>query len=177
MAPEVLYRVCYGTTQPEKWQTQSLTIRPAILHGYERHKVMDADYPGIVPAEPSPDSSYLASTVRGTLVTGLTEGDLWRLDIFEGVEYERQDVDVLPLDVVGDESGRGNVESTTPVRAQTYVFAESRDRLEPGEWDFGDFVRTKMVRWTGGNEEYEGKSSELRPSIRGEGDTRLPERC
>lgn len=39
----------------------------------------------------------MASCVRGTLVTGLTDGDVWRLDIFEGAEYVRRGVRVSVL--------------------------------------------------------------------------------
>ena len=96
-------------------------------------------------------------SVRGTVVTGLTQGDVYRLDIFEGSEYRRERVEVYPLEVVGDETGQGNVEAAEPVRAQTYVWIAGNDLLEPGEWDFADFMRTKMSRWAGTDEEYQGE--------------------
>jgi hypothetical protein len=174
MAPEVLYRVCYGTTQPTDFQKSLLTVRPAILRGYERRRVKDCDYPAIIPADSTKrknltPEAIAASTpsVRGTVVSGLTDGDIWRLDIFEGPEYERINVDAHPLmRAKEDDSSEANM----PVRVQTYVWIATRTQLEDGEWDFADFVRTKMARWTGGWEEYEGKFiyREVRASIQGE---------
>ena len=155
MAPQVLYRVCYGSPNPTTLQKSLLTIRPAILHAYCRRKVRYCDYPAIIP---SPGDS-----VRGTYVQGLTDADLWRLNIFEGDQYTREKVRIQLLEEVGDEDGKGNVEGPE-VLAETYVWADEEEDLEEGEWDFAVFRREKMSRWIGGNEEYEG---ELRPSILG----------
>ena len=94
--------------------------------------------------------------MRGAFVEGLTDGDLWRLDIFEGSEYTREEVRVKLLDKVGDEEGHGNVEGEE-VSAETYVWAEGSEYLENSEWDFGEFCREKLHRWSGGNEVYKGK--------------------
>ena len=155
MAPQVLYRICYGSPDPSALQRSLLTISPSILHSYCRHRIRECDYPCIVP---SPDSS-----VRGTLVQGLTEGDLWRLDIFEGGQYTRERVRVSLLKGSRDEEGKDSVESEE-VEAETYVWADNRQDLEEGEWDFAEFHRDKMQRWIGTNEEYAGG---LRPSIKG----------
>jgi Gamma-glutamyl cyclotransferase, AIG2-like len=176
MAPEVLYRVCYGTTKPSDFHKSLLTVRPAILHEYERHRVKQCDYPAIIPATAVDEASNSDQTkatrasVRGTYVSGLTDGDIWRIDIFEGPEYKRINVKVHPLSNVGDSEGNGNVEATEPVDVKTYVWIADRNNLEDAEWDFADFVRTKMARWTGGWEEYEGKWTyrEVRASIQGE---------
>ena len=140
MAPQVLHRVCYGSSTPSPWQSSLLKIRPAILPSYCRRQVRSCDYPAITP---SPNS-----TVRGAYVTGLTEGDLWRLDIFEGDEYERRVVKVRLLEKVGDDSGKGNVEGEE-VEAETYVWISKEESLEEGEWDFEVFRREKMGRWVG----------------------------
>ena len=155
MASPVLYRVCYGSPTPSVFQKNLLTVRPAILHSYCRHKVRDCDYPAMMP---SPTSS-----VRGTFVQGLTDGDLWRLDVFEGSQYTRERVRVRLLSQVGNEEGNGNVEGEE-VEAETYVWRDDPEELEEGEWDFGEFRREKMQRWSGTSEEYEGKP---RPSILG----------
>ncbi|KAI9854614.1 MAG: hypothetical protein M1824_000256 [Vezdaea acicularis] len=148
MAPKVLYRVIHGTPDPPPWQSSLLTIRSAVLHGYGRHKVRDCDYPAIIPQQDS--------VVRGTFVSGLTEGDVWRLDIFEGDEYIRKKVRVRLLDKTGDEkTGDGNVEGEE-LRSDTYVWVAGEERLEKEEWDFAMFQREKMSRWIGkgGEEEY-----------------------
>lgn len=158
MAPQVLHRVCHGSTSPSNpiYTTSSLTTKPAILHAHRRHRVRHADYPAILPV-PDP-----ASTVRGTYVTGLTHADIWRLDIFEGSEYARRRVAVRVLDVVGDDvSGEGNVEGAE-VECETYVWVAGAERLEAREWDFGEFQREKMRYWVGsegagGEEGFEGR--------------------
>jgi hypothetical protein len=156
MAPEVLYRVCHGSSTPAAWQKSLLTIQPAILHDYTRHRVRHCDYPAIIHSSSSPSMS--SSSVRGTYVTGLTDGDVWRLDIFEGDQYERRRVRVRVLDIVGDEDGKGNVEGEE-VETETYVWIDGVENLEEGEWDFGTFVREKMKRWIGRREEYDGESN------------------
>ena len=139
MAPEILHRVCHGSPRPEPWQAALLTIRPAILPSYVRHKVRGCDYPAIVP------SSFPGDCVRGTYVTGLTDGDIWRLDTFEGSEYERKEVKVQLLKQVQDGSKAGGEE----VVAETYVWSSRAEGLEEGEWDFAEFVREKMGSWVG----------------------------
>lgn len=90
MAPQVLSRVCHGSHPSHN--LSAFTVQPALLHAHRRHRVKGADYPAILPTSNSSDS------VRGTFVTGLTDGDLWRLDIFEGSEYERRKVRCTLID-------------------------------------------------------------------------------
>ena len=72
-------------------------------------------------------------------MTGLTQGDLWRLDIFEGDEYERQGVKVRLLDDEGVQ--------VDEVATETYLWIAGDHLLEAGEWDFAHFQREKMQRW------------------------------
>jgi hypothetical protein len=141
----------------------SLNIRPALLQNYRRHRVLHADYPAVVPCE--------SSTVRGTLVSGLTDGDLWRLDIFEGNEYERKQVIVRELKYEGDIKVEPTPDQLgATVQAETYVWVSPKSDLEDNEWDFEEFVREKMWAWVGDSGEqrsdYKGEF-EVRPSIRG----------
>lgn len=140
MAPEVLYRVCHGNSNPGISAVSNLQMRPAILHNHRRHRVRHADYPAVIP--------HASSTVRGTYVTGLTDADIWRLDIFEGEEYERKTVRPRLLTKVGDESGKGNVEGQE-VPAETYIWIAGEHELEQEEWDFAEFQREKMRYWVG----------------------------
>lgn len=78
--------------------------------------------------------------MRGLLVTGLNQGDLYRLDKFEGSEYERIGVDVVILE---------GVREGETVVAQTYVWDLGEDTLEKREWDFEEFKKEKMHNWTG----------------------------
>ena len=162
MAPPVLHRVIYGTTTPEEWQSKLTTVRPALLQGYQRHKVKHADYPGILPhtTTSSSETGSGAPSVRGSLVTGLTDGDIWRLDIFEGDQYTRQKVRVTvlkdtALDALADEANlAAHVEGE--VEAETYVWTDPRDELEEEEWDFEEFKREKMWAWIGQAREENG---------------------
>lgn len=92
-------------------------------------------------------------------MTGLTDADIWRLDVFEGDEYARREAKVKILTEVGDESGAGNVEGEEVV-VETYIWIAGEDRLEEKEWDFGEFQREKMRFWVGkeGAGEYAGRS-------------------
>lgn len=145
MAPPVLYRVIYGTTEPEPWRRSLTTVRPALLQDYRRHKVKHADYPAILP--------HGSSSVRGSLVTGLLDEDIRRLDIFEGSEYNRQKVDVLALKDTAlneaiDESKLSEY-VVDKAQAETYVWTAGAKQLESEEWDFEEFKREKMYAWIG----------------------------
>ncbi|RPB03534.1 hypothetical protein L873DRAFT_1670109 [Choiromyces venosus 120613-1] len=140
MATPVLYRVIYGTSTPESWQNGSLRVRPALLPSYCRYHVKNVDYPGIVPEA--------GKSVRGTCVEGLTEMDIWRLDIFEGTEYTRKVVQIKILDKEGNETGEEK-------EATTYEWVAGEDELEDEEWDFQHFVKEKLSFWTSDVKEYE----------------------
>jgi hypothetical protein len=151
MAPQVLYRVIYGTSKIRDHpvlvaRAALLTIQPAVLHGYCRHRVRYADYPGIIPQE--------GESVRGTYVTGLTEMDMLRLDYFEGAEYRRDKVQAV---LVAEGETHAGADAKT-VDTETYVYTAGNDRLEMVEWDFDSFVKNRMPgNWANdGSEEYEG---------------------
>lgn len=98
------------------------------------------------------------ATVRGSYVSGLTDADMWRLDIFEGDEYIRTKVKVSLLDTVGDPEGHGNIEGAKQ-EAETYVWTAPNGRLEQEEWDFAEFQSEKMHRWVESEVEYQGEHS------------------
>ncbi|KAK7545064.1 uncharacterized protein J3D65DRAFT_611650 [Phyllosticta citribraziliensis] len=173
MSPQVLHRVIHGTTTPSALQRQVSPLRtyPALLPHHVRHRVRGCDYPAVLPAAtPTSSAEEDASSVRGTLVTGLTAADLWRLDRFEGDEYERRPVDAVilgPGTSTADDADTPQQQQQQPpsiphhpaaavVRAETYIWVAGADKLEPREWDFDEFVREKLSRWTGddGEKEY-----------------------
>jgi hypothetical protein len=172
MAPPVLHRVIWGSqTPPTPAHASLLRVRPAILHAHRRHKVKHADYPAILSTNPTSSSS-----VRGTLVEGLTDGDIWRLDIFEGSEYARRKVRVRLLEQASKEGedGLGDIapkedESVqgAEVEAETYIWIAGAERLESEEWDFAEFVKEKMKRWAGSDaaetdEGFQGRAASKR---------------
>ncbi|KAL2863306.1 gamma-glutamylcyclotransferase family protein [Aspergillus lucknowensis] len=184
LAPEMLHRVIHGSATPEKWQKDLLHFRPAVLHGYRRHRVRYADYPGIIPVPTSEDVSGPTTTntaagarktspgssgsVLGTVVSGLTDGDVRRLDIYEGDEYSREKVQVRILkDALGGGNGSGSgvddperhlkdvleavgkefTDEGEEVEAETYVWISEWSRLQDQEWDFEAFKKDKMKWW------------------------------
>ncbi|KAJ5573759.1 disease resistance protein Aig2 [Penicillium hispanicum] len=179
MAPQILHRVIHGRPEPEHWQKAMLRFQPAVLHGYRRHRVRNADYPGIVPVSKDASSSTTESestrsssntSVLGTLVSGLTDGDVHRLDIYEGSEYAREHVKVRTLQESLHEGGKiasstdGHLrdvleaagsefaDEADEVDAVTYVWISDKEDLEEAEWDFETFKRDKMPWWVEADE-------------------------
>lgn len=188
MAPQILHRVIHGSPTPEKWQKDLLRFRPAVLHDYRRHRVRNADYPGIIQAQAQaqaqrgrneetqssmPEStSERRASVLGTVVSGLTDGDLHRLDIFEGSEYAREKVAVRVLretlseDLDGEDeedadrhlkdvleaAGAEFADEGEEVQAEAYVWIAGRGMLEDAEWDYEAFKRDKMAWWVAADE-------------------------
>ncbi|KAJ5108624.1 hypothetical protein N7456_005299 [Penicillium angulare] len=171
MAPQILHRVIHGSADPEPWQKALVRFQPAILHNYRRHRVRDADYPGVVPASPSqPEAeeegtqieptlrTKTTSSVLGILVSGLTDGDIHRLDMFEGSEYIRENVKVRTLkeaenlcDVLEAAEAK-TVDEVGEADAVTYVWVAGAERLESAEWDFETFKKEKMAWWVNADE-------------------------
>ncbi|KAJ5365838.1 hypothetical protein N7517_008724 [Penicillium concentricum] len=176
MAPQILHKVIYGQANQNRWQDAMLRFQPAILHGYRRHRVQDADYPGIVavPAtqtkadKSSAPKTHAGTSVIGTLVSGLTDGDVYRLDRFEGSEYEKKRVTVRTLreapgdnkhdgEGVSDESRLREMLDGTSTEADEGgggfgCDLSGKDMLEDAEWDFESFKRDKMAWWVGADE-------------------------
>lgn len=193
MAPQILHRVIHGSPTPQQWQKDLIRFRPAILHDYQRHRVRNADYPGIIqgPTTQAPASSTEPpaietektdslgpnshASVLGTVVSGLTDGDLHRLDIFEGSQYAREKVSVRILTEAlsednrdGDEgegedadrhlkdvldaAGAEFADEGEEVSAETYVWIAGREMLEDAEWNFDAFKRDKMAWWVAADE-------------------------
>src|SRR5436305_7235306 len=145
MAPGILYRVIYGNPNPEPWRQKPTTVRPEILESHRRHRVKYRSYPAIVPRT--------GSCVRGSVVSGLTQGDIYRLDIFEGDQYVRKKVKVKVLKDVRLGQGLPNGELaehlSEEVEAETYIWKDDLSELEDQEWDFDEFRREEMKFWTG----------------------------
>lgn len=157
MAPQILHRVLQHPQPPN-------SIKPAVLHNFQRCRVKDADYPGIIPSGSGNDS------VLGAVVSGLSDADIHRLDVFEGVEYEKQVVHVRVLRESAGLGGRreesvgksvgGHVhdvldaaaeevadEGGGEVEALVYVYVAGEEDLEAEEWDFESFKRDKLANW------------------------------
>lgn len=187
MAPAILHRIIHGQPTPEPWQKELLTTRPALLPGYRRYRVKHADYPAILPSDShrqqssEPGSGESPSVVLGVVVTGLTEGDVYRLDNFEGSEYTKKSVTVRVVKSPDNNSGGGGSSSNDDaalqhgldktaqladarddvrddveveeVTATTYVWTDAESALDlNSEWDFESFKKDKLQWWIGAPE-------------------------
>ena len=101
-----------------------------------------------------------SSSVLGTIVTGLSDADVFRLDLFEGDQYDRKQVKAFLLESEAKPDGKVQPMSGG-VEVMTYVFkTKYRDALEDGEWDFEEFRREKLGFWIGEGvtrDDYEGE--------------------
>jgi len=115
MCADIMSRVC-------DWEGEGTA---ALLQGYRRCRIKRANYPGIL-ADP------LAS-VDGVLYQGIPESAWIRLDSFEGSLYRRQEVTV-------------STGMNRQIATQTYVISpDCIDQLEPGGWDFDDFLNNEKA--------------------------------
>jgi hypothetical protein len=46
------------------------------------------------------------------------------------------------------------IEGNETIPAATYIWIDSEDRLAKEEWNFEEFVKEKLSRWTGQSEEF-----------------------
>jgi len=163
MHPKILKRVIRN-------DGSHLSLCPAILFDFTRHRVKYAQYPGIVPYTKSEklfkrELNREDKSVRGMLVTGLTKKDMARLDNFEGDEYARKEVSVHPLQEFRDISAHSVDDETvlpehaspiiaedlselplSPSSAETYVYCDEND-LQAELWSYEDFVRENARNW------------------------------
>ncbi|POS75487.1 hypothetical protein DHEL01_v206115 [Diaporthe helianthi] len=138
MEPQVFFSVCYDNKDPPEEIRKRHDFQPAVLHGHCRRRVRGADYPGMVE-----DADH---SVRGAVISGITAANLARLDFFEGSSYDRRVVRAKLLTKVGDEKGEGNVEGEQVI-TESYIFL-NKGELEDKEWDFAEFRRDKLKKWT-----------------------------
>lgn len=94
----------------------------ATLNDYFRSSIKAEEYPGITYRQ--------RSSVTGIVYFDLSDLAVARLDIFEGVMYDRRTVEVL-------------LEDKSPVIADVYVIRKSFEQLLTGiEWSFETFMRS-----------------------------------
>lgn len=99
-----------------------LACTPAMLPGYRRFLVSNEQYPGVIADE--------TGTVPGIVYHALTPEHWSRLDVFEGVCYDRRLV---------------TVRSAQAPEAQVYCYVfrpECHHLLTTIEWDYAAFLRS-----------------------------------
>jgi len=163
MHPDILKRVIGN-------DGAHLKICSAILLDHTRHHVKQADYPALLPYTKSMTMfncklSPEEKSVRGSLVTGLSESDMRLLDIYEGDEYIRDIVPVHPLStptilspqINGHQSALPSAAPHThspstlppPISAHVYIWCKPPTWLTPSLWSYEDFVKNNAWKYVG----------------------------
>lgn len=119
--PEVFYKTIYGTTDPPEATRKLHPFQPSMLDGYQRFRVMDVVYPGIIPTK--------GRKVYGTLVSGLTKAHIQKLDKYEGDQYDRRSVTVNLVKRLGG----GNLADAGKAVADVYIFKFPQE-LDAMDW-------------------------------------------
>ncbi|XP_041019386.1 AIG2-like protein D [Juglans microcarpa x Juglans regia] len=96
----------------------------AILHGFHRFSIKGRVYPAILPVE--------NKKVTGKVLSGITNPELYILDAFEDVEYERRTVEVSLMDI------------SEKLQAHTYVWSDKNDPDLHGDWVFEEWKQVHM---------------------------------
>ncbi|KXS94085.1 hypothetical protein AC578_10518 [Pseudocercospora eumusae] len=97
------------------------------------------------------------------MINGLTPQDFYRLDIFEGREYERRTVRCRLKKVDREEEEEEK-------ECETYIWISGREELdEENEWDFEEFRREKMRFWVGVEREDYAEVDEAVANAEGDG--------
>ncbi|CAE6475772.1 unnamed protein product [Rhizoctonia solani] len=165
MHPAVLKRVIGN-------DASHLQVAPA---SFTRHHVRGCDYPAIVPDNVGTvllkrELNRNEKCVRGVIISGLRPEDVACLDIFEGDEYNRIELEAHPLvplasissaltQALLSASSELPIELPLPLKVETYIWTAGTSRLEPVIWEYDTFVKEKLWKWAGnradGNEYYE----------------------
>lgn len=73
-------------------------------------------------------------------------------------------------------NGEGEAEGEEWADTQTYIWIAPEHELEEQEWDFDEFVRTKMWRWSGASEEFKEVDALGDDQAQGQGQVHDPTR-
>ena len=153
-----------------------LTVQNAVLDGAKLYHVKGEEYPGLIRM---PSSAGQVNAVKGTLVRGLTSADLACLDAFEGDEYERVPIRVIPDPACAAEANSTRIanvgsaplhailatltkarieelctqrKQADEVDAEVYGWIAGEAKLEKNVWEFDVFARTHAQNWVGEGE-------------------------
>ncbi|XP_011625768.2 AIG2-like protein D isoform X2 [Amborella trichopoda] len=89
---------------------------PALLNDFQRFSIKGRVYPAILPVD--------KKQVTGKVLLGISDYELYVLDTFEDVEYERKLVEISRMD------------TSEKLPAHTYVWGKKDDLNLCGDWDF-----------------------------------------
>jgi len=146
-----------GDEERERRRRRQSAAQPVRLYGYERFPVKGHVYPGLVRCGSGNISKNKNAYTDGILLTDLNFREMQRLDWFEGDEYERIDVRVVPLQE--EEDQRRETTTTSQVDTQAFLWvgdnsssdsktgrAKAIDLLDvdKGDWSYERFRRTNL---------------------------------
>lgn len=110
----------YGTLMAEPVVTTLIGRMPphdkARVVGYARHPVRDRVYPAIIPVT---TQHHRAAVVEGLLLRDLHEGEMQRLDWFEGTDYRRVIVRVELLNAAAKVEQESSSATTPPTEDES----------------------------------------------------------
>jgi gamma-glutamylcyclotransferase (GGCT)/AIG2-like uncharacterized protein YtfP len=117
-----------GLLTGDERQTEKIEKRKkrATLQGYSRHRVLCADFPALIPGDPS-------DRVDGYLFYPESLEEMRLLHDFECDSYYREEVEV-----VGSEG--------QAILAYVYLWCDNLEDLEEEDWDFEEF-EAKWVKF------------------------------
>ena len=92
-------------------------VTPATAMDYAIYRVANVSYPCLLPEK--------GASAQGALVSGLTETDLAKLDLFEGVNYQR-----APLVIVCDQQ-----------EVSTHYYKPNHRLKTDGPWDLASWQK------------------------------------
>lgn len=95
------------------------------------------------------DLNKSEACVRGSLVSGLTDADVAFLDEFEGDEYTRTAVVLVPLNAPSSSKPTNGHSQTQRTRAEVYLWTAPASRLSKELWSYEDFLRDKVGHASG----------------------------
>ncbi|KAK4277057.1 hypothetical protein QN277_015112 [Acacia crassicarpa] len=119
---------------------------PATLSNHHRFSIKGRVYPAILPVEDK--------KVTGRVLQGISDLELFILDEFEDVEYERRDVDVYLKD------------NSEKLKAHAYIWSNRSDPNLYGDWDFEEWKGTFMNEFIKMTEEFIKELEFLEPKRR-----------
>lgn len=125
MSRQVFSRVICGKMELD--DDVNVELSQGVIEGYERHALKGLDYPAVIPQP--------GSQVRGVIGYNITDEQVKKLDIFEGDEYAREKVQAW------DEHKQKHV------TVNAYVWTGDKSVLLDQDWNFDQFVQTKMANW------------------------------
>ncbi|KAF7830162.1 AIG2-like protein D [Senna tora] len=107
---------------------------PSQFVSLHRFSIKGRVYPAILPVD--------NNKVTGRVLLGISDLELYILDEFEDIEYERSNVDVFLMD------------NSAKLQAYTYIWRNKSDPNLYGDWDFEEWKQVYMKDFVKMTEEF-----------------------